>query len=360
MKKNNVTLITLGSAIALMCGSMQVAHAHAGFQFSKFNDKGAQISSGGVVNPSDTSTTSYNALRITHGCNFDTGEAANVKDVIALSVLFPYAATKTDAANNIVYKTFDSVAHASGAGSLGNKVDTGVYKNMTTEITTIVPDYATATDQTAVGTLGHDLNFDSSSSTGNLGPIVTPLLTGNMFPNAIPTIVNGKMVGWKTWAGNPYGGSPLVETAKDSTGYVSTTGMSPFALGSIKFPANSCAKQLVIRPAAINWCDKGAASYKKGNRADVWQQSTNSTNHFAKLMAGSGSGAVTDPSAVQEGSAPATITVVNTGYTTAPAGCTYDTVILEPSDTFVNTNLPISTKAWPLGAGSGNVFWPGS
>lgn len=352
MKKNKVTFVTLGSAIAILCGSIQVAHAHAGFQFSKFNDRGAQVVAGtggvttsAITNPYDTSTTSYNALRITHGCNFDTGNTTSVKDVIALSVLFPYAATSADATANIVYKT--GIATAVGTA----KTTQGGFLNMPTEVTTTVPAYGD-TAGTAVGTLGHDLDF----GTGNYGPSVTPLLTGNMFPNAIPTIVSGKMVGWKTWAGLPYGGSPLVETTKDSAGnYVSTTGMSPFALGSIKFKTGSCAKQVILRPAAINWCDKGAKSFNKGNRADVWQQST--TNKFSKLMNGA------DASAVQEGAAPAQITVTNTGYDSAAAtaaNCTYDTVILEPSDTFVNTNLPISTKAFPLGAGTGNAFWPGS
>ena len=78
----NNTLKTLTS-LALLAGTAQLAHAHAGFK--------DQITEGTVK--------TWNAVTITHGCNTNVGGEGNGqphKDVIALSAIFPNSPNFTD------------------------------------------------------------------------------------------------------------------------------------------------------------------------------------------------------------------------------------------------------------------------
>ncbi len=89
---------------------------------------------------------------------------------------------------------------------------------------------------------------------------------GTLFANIIPTLDgNGAIRGYHTWAGPaPYISAPLQESI------VSTTGLSPFKYGAIKFKPDSCAKSLKVRIAVANWCKRGEDSKTHGNRVDVW------------------------------------------------------------------------------------------
>lgn len=301
------------TSIALLASTAQFAEAHSGFKTN-------------TLSSADTAATSWNAINVTHGC----GDAAGTtkKDVIALSILFPVAANKADFATNVV-------------------ASKGLATVLTTPAATAAA-YDTAYDSSV------DFDFGTTGTAPNTianpTPAITALTTANIFPNTIPVAVNGKVVGFQSWLGKPYtGGSPILETFKDESGAaINTTGSGIFGLSSVKFKATSCVKTLKIYAASVNWCESGKKSFDSATRLDAWVE-----------LPGTVFGETSDITDVAH---PPKLTInrdlVKTPIT-AGIDCEgkEDTVILQPSNAFINKYLPIKSAKWPVGTG-GQLFWP--
>jgi hypothetical protein len=288
----------------LLAGTAQFAEAHSGFKDAKI---------------SETTGTTWNAINVTHGCGDVAGTTK--KDVIALSILFPVAASMDDFKANVVASKSIGTAAASVDGA-----------------------YNPADD------------FDFGTSGGHGTPVISnttfsisAVTANNIFPNTIPVAVTGKVVGFQSWLGKPnVGGSPILGTFKDESGAaINTTGSGIFGLSKIGFKGTSCVKTLKIYAASVNWCESGKKSVNSLTRLDAWVQSA--TTVFG------GTSDITDA-----GSPPTLI--INRDLAKTPITATdcegkADTVILQPSDAFINKYLPIKSAKWPAGT-SGQLFWP--
>jgi hypothetical protein len=295
---NTFKVLTLCSSVALLLGTVQVAQAHSGFKTS-------------TLSSADTTGTTWNAINVTHGCGDSKGAS---KDVIALSILFPVAATKDDFAANVI-------------ASKG-----------TADV--IITNYDPTTD----------FDFGATRTTPSiayLAPQITALTAGNIFPNTIPIAVNGRTVGFQSWLGKPYtGGSPIIETTKDDKGNtINTTGSGIFSIGKIAFRPTSCVKTLKIYAASVNWCESGSASFKSTTRLDAWVQAADTI--FSRGSA---------TSEIQEPPSPPTLTIIRdvskTPITSTDCSGQADTIILQPKNEFINKYVPIkakSTSFWPTG-----------
>jgi hypothetical protein len=105
---------------------------------------------------------------------------------------------------------------------------------------------------------------------------------------------------------------------------------------------------LKIYAASVNWCESGKKSFSSPTRLDAWVESA--TTIF---------GAKSD---ITEVAHPPKLTIKrDLTKTPLPAtGCenaAYDTVILQPSNAFIDKYLPIKSAKWPVGTG-GQLFWP--
>jgi hypothetical protein len=284
------------TSIALLASTAQFAEAHSGFKTS-------------TLSSADTAATSWNAINITHGCGDVAGTTK--KDVIALSILFPVAATADDFKANIL-----------------------VSKSVGTAAAVV------------------DSSYDSSSDF-DFGTTPTPTLTaitaGNLFPNTIPIAVTGKIVGFQSWLGKPnVGGSPILETATDDKGaIVNTTGSGIFGLSKVVFKSDSCVKTLKLYAASVNWCESGKKSFQSKTRLDAWVE-----------LPGTVFGETSDITDVAH---PPKLTINRdldkTKITATDCEGKADTVILQPSVNFINNYLPIKSAKWPKGT-SGQLFWP--
>lgn len=300
------------TSIALLASAAQLAEAHSGFKAN-------------TLSSVDTAGTSWNAINVTHGCGDSAGKTK--KDVIALSILFPVAANKADFTTNVIAsKGLASVltTPAATAAAIDGAYDPTV-------------DFDFGTTGTAPNTIA------------NPTPAITALTTGNIFPNTIPVAVSGKVVGFQSWLGKPYtSGSPILETAKDDTGtIVNTTGSGLFGLSKVVFKSTSCVKTLKIYAASVNWCESGSKSFNSKTRLDAWIESA--TTVFG------------DTSDITDATYPPKLTI-NRDINKSPITATdcegkADTVILQPSNAFINKYLPIKSAKWPTGT-SGQLFWP--
>ena len=303
------------TSIALLASTAQFAEAHSGF-------KTATLSS------TDTAATTWNAINVTHGCG-DVAGTAGRKDVIALSTIFPVAANKVDFAANVLAS-----------------------KGLAAVLTT-----AAATKAAVDQNYDPSVDFDFGTSGGHGSPVISnttfsisAVTANNIFPNTIPLVVGGKIVGFQSWYGKPYtGGSPILETIKDETGAaISTTGSGIFGLGKVVFKADSCVKTLKIYAASVNWCESGKKSFDSKTRLDAWIESA--TTDFGET------------SDITDATFPPKLTInrdlVKTPITVG-TDCEgkADTVILQPSDAFIDKYLPIKSAKWPAGT-SGQLFWP--
>lgn len=305
-KSKTLGKLTVYSLATLICGVGQVAFAHTG-----------------VKDAAGEGVAGYTAFTITHGCTSNAtpeGSAtpAVAGNVIAQSVLFPNSADVQD-----------SVVHKLGTVNGVAGVETGVLPDLSKDIVGVAPN---------TGFTGMGIGIVAGG--------------GTLFPNIIPTInpTTKAIRGYATWAGpTPFKGAELQESI------VSTTGLSPFKYGAIKFQPTSCAKSLKIRVAVANWCKRGAASKKKADRLDVWIGHT--TAKFVDQL--------TMPrnapyNAAIEAPFWPTLTVNrNTTTNPLPAGCDpatgYDLAI-EPADHDIDAYLPIPTDKYPKGAGAGKFF----
>ena len=217
-KSKTLGKLTVYSLATLICGVGQVALAHTG-----------------VKDEAGEGVAGYNAFTITHGCTSNAtpeGSAtpAVAGNVIAQSVLFPNSANVQD---SVVHKLDVKGIEIEELSDLSKDIE-GVNSRL--------------------GFSGMGIGIVAGG--------------GTLFPNIMPTIDDKKAIrGYATWGGTgggPFKGADLQESI------VSTTGLSPFRYGSIKFKPTSCAKSLMIRVAVANWCKRGAASKKKADRLDVW------------------------------------------------------------------------------------------
>ena len=300
------------TSIALLAGTAQFAEAHSGFKIN-------------TLSSADTTATTWNAINVTHGCGDVAGTTK--KDVIALSILFPVAAKADFGTNVFASKGLATVLTSSAATKAA-----------------IDPNYDPSVDFD-FGTTG-----TAPNTIANPTPAITALTAGNIFPNTIPVAVSGKVVGFQSWLGKPYvGGSPILETVKDEAGTaISTTGSGIFALSKVVFKPASCVKTLKIYAASVNWCESGKKSVSSLTRLDAWVESA--TTVF---------GVTSD---ITDATFPPKLTInrdlVKTPITVG-TDCEgkADTVILQPSDAFINKYLPIKSDKWPAGT-SGQLFWP--
>lgn len=294
------------TSIALLAGTAQFAEAHSGFKIKEFSS-------------TETTGTTWNAINVTHGC----GDSADTtkKDVIALSILFPVAANKADFGKNVI-------------------ASKGLASVLTTPVAT-----AAAID------IAYDSSIDFDFGTTPT-PTITALTADNIFPNTIPIADGGKIVGFQSWLGKPNaGGSPILETFKDESTTppktISTTGSGIFGLSKVVFKPASCVKTLKIYAASVNWCESGKKSFDSKTRLDAWIESA--TTVF---------GATSD---ITDATFPPKLTIsrdlVKTPITATDCEGKADTVILQPSDGFINKYLPIKSVKWPAGT-NGQLFWP--
>ena len=298
------------TSIALLASAAQVAHAHSGFKTN-------------TLSSADTAATTWNAINITHGC----GDAAGTtkKDVIALSILFPVAANMDDFKANVVASKI--------AGTAAAVVDAA---------------YNPSTDFD-FGTTGKA----PAPVVTNPTPSITALTADNIFPNTIPVAVTGKVVGFQSWLGKPYtGGSPILETFKDESGAaISTTGSGIFGLSSIKFRGDSCVKTLKIYAASVNWCESGKKSFDSKTRLDAWVEPADTIFSHGE-----------NTNDIQDATYPPKLTI-NRDLVKTPIAAEIncegkaDTVILQPSNAFIDKYLPIKSAKWPAGT-NGQLFWP--
>ena len=323
----NNTLKTLTS-LALLAGTAQLAHAHAGFK--------DQITEGTVK--------TWNAVTITHGCNTNVGGEGNGqphKDVIALSAIFPNSPNFTD----VIIR-----------GSKG-KAAVAEVKDASGNVTTKAVDGFTVGEEDKIADLSKDIVGSGTLSSGV--PLVAALSLvnagGTLFANNIPKADSkGNIRGWQSWSGtSPYNGPALLESAKKADGSdISQTGLSPFGINAFAFKPESCAKALKIRVAVANWCAKGAASYNDPGRVDLW------IGHMTTKF----NDPVTMPSPNATPVFWSTLTVnrdlVKNPITKACDQPTdYDTVYIEPSNDDIDNLLPISAAKYPAGA-NGALYWP--
>ncbi len=358
--------LTLGSAIALLCGSMQIAHAHAGFK-----------------EPLVEGVKSWNGVTIGHGCADNAGGegSAAQKDVIAFSAIFP------DANNfgNVVFR--GSKGTVKGTAPAETDPEGTVYNGQEAVISDLSNDIegATAADATTPKTY----------------PLALTVLTrGNIFDKAIP-VVDGKNVvrGWQSWNVN---GQNLLESRLKTDGTsITTTGVAPFAIGAIKFKPESCAKTLKIRVPVADWCMAGAKNASNSARVDVWIGSKTTKFNDDHVMPNANSNPIYwttltlnrdlvknplpgtkgfDPASIgsssktavgdtstgiidrtQEGWKTGAADASGNAVTSTKISCAdataYDTVYVEPVGTDIDNFLPISSAKYPLGA-DGRVFWP--
>lgn len=301
MKKNNVTLITLGSVIAMLYASIQIVHADADLRNNELDS-------------TQTKGNSWNAVDFNHGCS--ASGSNKQKDIIATSILFPIAGNFAEAKANILYSTLDSNAK------------------------TPIESPLTLTNASSLSTL---VNFGGRALTPTLN-IVAP----NIFPNTIPLYVSGSgnIVGFQSFVGLPNGGAPIVESVADGMTAINITASAPLGFGQIQFPENSCLKKVVIRGAAAIWCEKDKASFTSGSRADFWINPERITDTFG-----------TQKGVLDEETKAPTLTVTNAAYTSAPKDCSFDTLILESNSAMIKKYLPISSAKYPKGT-SGVLYWP--
>lgn len=341
----NTTLKTLTS-LALLAGTTQLAHAHAGFK--------DQILEGTAKN--------WNAVTITHGCNTNAGgEGSNVphKDVIAISAIFPNSPNFGDVI----------IRGSKGKPAAAATATTPAVEGFTTGEETIIPN------------LANDIVGSTADTTPLKAALTVVTSGGTLFANTIPVVDSkGNVRGWQGWTGSPFNSPSLLESAKKADGSdISTTGLSPFAINGFQFQPTSCAKTLKIRVAVADWCEKGAKSYKSPSRVDLWIGHMTTKFNDAEVMANAGANPVfwstltvnrdlaRNPLPGTKGFNPETGTVIDRtvanwdGKGTTKIACDqptdYDTVYIEPSNADIDTYLPISAAKYPAGA-NGALFWP--
>ncbi len=345
---NTFKVLTLCSSVALLLGTAQVAHAHAGFK--------DPITEGSVP--------TWNAVKIGHGCATNaSGEGAvgtKQKDVIAISALFP---NPTDI-KDVIFR-----------GSKGTVATVGAE--------TVLQDFSA--------------HLVGSTSTVASTIAITPVTQGNMFVNTTNIWDNtNKIRGFQSWAGpTPFKGPALLESVlkfNPADGTTTTTGLAPFGISAIQFKPDSCAKKLVIRPAVADWCLSGSKNNTDASRVDVWIGSKTTLFNDDAVMPSAGSTPIFWPSltvnrdlalnplpgtkgfnplkiATNNGVIDRTVAgwEVTPSSGTAPAvtstkvSCTdatdYDTIYIEPSNADIDKYLPIPKDAFPKGS-NGVIYWP--
>ncbi len=347
---NTFKVLTLCSSVALLLGTAQVAHAHAGFK--------DQITEGTVG--------TWNAVKIGHGCATNaSGEGAvgtKQKDVIAISALFP---NPTDI-KDVIFR--------------GSKAGT----------TFTVGSEPTLTDFSA--------HLVGSTSTVASTIAITPVTQGNMFVNTTNIWDNtNKIRGFQSWAGpTPFKGPALLESVlkfNPADGTTTTTGLAPFGISAIQFKPDSCAKKLVIRPAVADWCLSGSKNNADASRVDVWIGSKTTLFNDDAVMPNAGSTPIFWPSLTvnrdlalnplpgTRGFNPLNITATSNGVidrstpgwvtgaknadgtavTSTKVSCTdatdYDTIYIEPSNADIDKYLPIPKDDFPKGS-TKIIYWP--
>ena len=353
---NTFKVLTLCSSVALLLGTTQVAHAHAGFKDSAINEAAA----GGPF----PALKNYNAINIGHGCASNVAAEGAVgikqKDVIALSVLFP---------------SYLNVADVIFRGSKGPVAVTG------TE--------TTITDFSAY------LTGSTSTKPSTIAP--TPLTQNNMFVNTTNIWDEKNNIrGFRSWAGpTPFKGPVLLESALKSNpadGTNTTAGQAPFSIPAIQFKPDSCVKTLKIRVAVADWCMNGAKNNSDPSRVDVWIGSKTTlfnddavmpypastpifwpalnvnrdlalnplpgTKGFNPLKIAT-NGGVIDRTVAGWEVTPASGTTP--AVTSTKVSCTdatdYDTIYIEPSNADIDKYLPIPKDAFPKGSNN-VIYWP--
>jgi len=352
------------TSLALLVGTAQLAHAHAGFK--------DPITEGTVA--------TWNAVKITHGCNTNVGGEGNGvphKDVIAFSAVFPNSSNFSD----VIMRGSKGAAGVAAVLNTDGSVKTPAVAGFTTGVEDELPDLSAYLVQAGTTSSGLPLTM-------GLGLINTG---GTIFANNIPLADgNGAIRGWQSWSGtSPYNGPALLETAKTASGAdISETGLAPFGIGAFQFQPTSCAKTLKIRVAVANWCGKGAASYTDPGRVDVWIGSMTSKFNDPVTMPNVNATPIYWPTITvnrdlaknplpgTKGFNASTGTVIDrtvagwsTGakdasgnpVTSSKIACDqatdYDTVYIEPSNNDIDKYLPISPAKYPAGA-NGALYWP--
>ncbi len=340
------------TSLALLAGTVQVAHAHAGFKDA--------ITEGTVK--------TWNAVSIGHGCNSNVGGEGNGqphKDVIAISAIFPNSPNFADVI----------IRGSKGKPAAAATATTAEVKGFTTGEETVIPN------------LANDIVGSTADTTPLKAALSVVTSGGTLFANTIP-VVDGKgnVRGWQGWSGtSPFNSLPLLESAKKADGSdISTTGLSPFGINAFQFKPESCAKALKIRVAVANWCEKGAKSYTSPSRVDLWighktvkfndnvvMPSENSSPIYWSTLTVNRD-LVKNPLPGTKGFNAEKIDVNNgvidrtqkgwdTGSGTSDkiscaAETDYDTVYIEPSNEDIDNYLPISSAKYPAGANA--LYWP--
>jgi hypothetical protein len=301
MKNNKLARqLALLSASALFATAQGVS-AHTGIR---------DVVTEGVV--------SWNAVKITHGCNSNENETAPRLDVIAASVLFPNAADPTMAV-----------------------------------ITQLDP-----TTGAVMGTVA-DLSNDIVGQLPGKGFITlgAGLVQPNLFPNFIPVIDAKTLIGahasplvrgFQTTNGPlPYASAPMWESI------VSTNQIEPFVVGPVSFQPTSCALSLKVRVATADWCLSGTANNAKANRMDVWighmtpKFNASRVMPYSAAQVAAGSGEYWPTMTIQRN--------LTTNPLPSSCGAGYNLAI-EPADADIDANLPIHQGAAP--AKSPQYYWP--
>ena len=313
------------TSIALLAGTAELAHAHAGFK--------DQITEGTVK--------TWNAVAISHGCNTNAGGEANGqphKDVIAISSIFPNSPKMAD----VVIRGSKGKPAVAEVKDKDGKITTEAVAGFTTGEETIIPN------------LTKDI-VGSTDTTPLKAALSIVTSGGTLFANTIPVADDlGNVRGWQGWSGtSPFNGSTLLESTKKKDGSdISTTGLSPFGINAFAFKPESCAKTLKIRVAVANWCEKGVKSYNSPSRVDLWIGHTTAVFNDQVVM----------PNADAKSIFWSTLTVnrdlvKNPIMSVCDKPTDYDTVYIEPSDKDIDTYLPISKAKYPAGT-NGALYWP--
>ncbi|MFA6164667.1 MAG: hypothetical protein WC685_14710 [Methylobacter sp.] len=286
----SVKKLALYSVATVMCVAGQNVFAHTGIK-----DKVTEGAAG------------YNALTITHGCNNNAKPDAPHKDVIAVSAVFP---NSSDTAMSVVRKL----------DAKGDLI--AIQEDLSNDIEGVNP---------GVGFTNMGLGLVAGG--------------GTLFANIIPTLDgNGAIRGYHTWAGPlPYLSAPLQESI------VSTTGLSSFKYGAIKFKPESCAKSLKVRIAVANWCKRGEDSKTHGNRVDVW------IGHTTPLFADPRIMPYNEADTAAGKSYWPTMTVERNLVTNPlkPSCAGGFDLSIEPTDVDIDAYLPIPKGEYPKGAPGG-------
>ena len=338
---NKFKILTLCSSVALLVGTTQLAHAHAGFR-----------------DAATENVKSWNAINIGHGCNSNAIPEGTVgtrqKDVIAFSALFPNPSDTKD----VVYR-----------GSKGTVSVTGAETTLT-DISAHIVSPATAI-------------------------AITPLSQNNIFINTIDTFDSlNKLRGWQSWAGpSPFNGPVLLESAlkfNPADGTTTTAGHAPFGLNAIAFKPESCAKTLKIRVAVADWCMSGAKNNADASRVDVWigaktplfnddnvlpnppskangiywpTLTVNRDLALNPLPGTKGFNATTGVAIdrTQPGWVVTPASGTTAAVTSTKVACTdaadYDTIYIEPTPADIDQYLPIKKDKFPKGS-NGVIYWP--